>query len=363
MRNLGIHAVGLCVLAALLGACSSDTQPPTSASSIVDASGSVVALPGDGVKLTSCTVKAGEIDLTPIWSGQPAGFAVAVIRDGKEIYRTPPAAEGETGEGAFSDVSVDIGTNYSYSVVAIGPGGTPGASTECGSAELVSDGPALRCSVSLSDSGLPEVRWENALVVQAVAVRRDGIEIATGATSPFIDETGAPQTAASYSILATDTTGQGRPAVSVECGSVAPTGGEDGSLDLAVAMERSNSFPSPYQYVVLAPVCPGCSGTAELYLVPSTDVPTAHVVDRVWIDGSQSSERGAVWMVDPLTVPALLLEALRAGRQVVYEIDQGTGLVRSWTIDGSGANYQCLEVDTRPIDMRASRCEANLFPG
>ncbi len=318
---------------------------------------------GDLRPLSGCVVRASAIDLTPVWNGQQVGAVIAVSRDGVEIFRTDPISAEDGAQGAFGDVGVEVGATYAYSVQAVADDGTMSEPTSCGSGQLLAPETELSCGVRLSDAGLPEITWDAGLVVQSIAILRDGVEIATGVGSPFVDE-GAPiGQAAVYSVVATDTSDQGRAPVTVECGDVTADIQQASSVDLAVAVDRSLTYLSPFQYVTLTPVCPGCTGTVELYLVPSITDSAIHEVDQVWVNGAPSADRSPNYMVDPLTVASMLVEAEANGQAVVYEVDQATGLVKSWTIDGVGARYQCLEIDTRAIDMRSTRCELNLFIG
>ncbi len=312
--------------------------------------------------LTGCVVQASDVSLTPVWRGQNPGMAVVIRRDGAVVYTTDPAPAQPNEEGAFSDVGVKVGVTYNYEVQAVAPDGTETESVSCGAGRLLTPAADLTCGVRISDEGLPEISWDASTIGLSFAVFRDGREIASGATPPFIDQGAPVEVGSEYSITASDSTDQGRPAQSAVCGSATPTLAETGgSLDLAVALDQARSFPSPYQYVVLTPICAGCTGDVELYLKPSPEDPIVHTVAQVWRNGVPAELGNDVWMIDPLVVPSLLVDAQRSGSDITYDIDLGTGLVRSWTIDGVGASYTCLEVDTRPIDLRSTRCEANLL--
>lgn len=314
--------------------------------------------------VAGCQVQAGELDLTPVWAGQNPGLAVIVSRDSEEIFTTQPAARAASGNGAFSDIDVQVGETYAYSVVAVDLDGNRSEAVPCGSGQLLAQSSEVACGVRISDAGFPEVSWQGVLLVQQVSVLRDGTEIDADVPSPFVDSSAPVEGSSTYSIVVSDSTDQGRETQTIDCGEVTPNVTDiGGTTELAGAIAASDNFPSPFQYVTLEPICPGCSGSAELYLTPGDVDPTVHETDLVWISGSPSNDRGEPWMIDPLTVADTLNDAQRNGSTITYDIDRDTGLIRSWTIDGVGARYECLEVDTRPIDMRTERCASNLFTG
>ena len=314
--------------------------------------------------VAGCQVQAGELDLTPVWAGQNQGLAVVVSRDGVELFTTEPATRAATGNGAFSDVDVQLGETYAYSVVTVDLDGNRSEAVPCGSGQLLAQRSDVACGVRISDAGFPEVSWEGVLLVQEVAVLRDGSEVDADVTSPFVDSSAPSDGSSSYSIVVADSTDQGRETQTIDCGEVTlDVADVGGASELANAIAASDNFPSPFQYVVLEPICPDCSGTAELYLTPGDADPTVHETDQVWFDGTPSNDRGERWMIDPLIVAETLEEAQQNGSTITYDIDRDTGLIRSWTIDGVGARYECFEVDTRPIDMRTERCTSNLFTG
>lgn len=333
----------------------------------VDASGDADLPDPSEIELApvaGCQVRAGELDLTPVWAGQNPGLAVVVSRDGEELFTTQPASREASGNGAFSDVDVQLGETYVYSVLAVDLDGNRSEAVPCGSGKLLAQRSDVACGVRISDAGFPEISWEGVLLVQEVAVLRDGTEVDADVTSPFVDGSAPTDGPSTYSIVVADSTDQGRETQAIDCGDVTPNVADVGGVtELASAIAASDNFPSPYQYVILEPICPDCSGTAELYLTPGDVDPTVHETEQVWIGGSPSNDRGELWMIDPLIVADALNEAQRNGSTITYDIDRDTGLIRSWTIDGVGARYECLEVDTRPIDMRTERCASNLFTG
>ncbi len=372
----GVVSLSLVLLAACGGDGGSDadgsvTTATTTTDGDLEANGSEVEAIDDDevidaelVPVSGCVVSASEIDLTPVWKGQAPGLAVIVSRDDQPIYTTQPAAADSTGEGAFGDVEVEIGVAYRYSIETVDRDGNRSESVPCGSGQLLAQSSDVACGVRVSDAGLPEVSWEGVLLVQQVAVLRNGDEVGTDATTPFVDINAPVGAASSYSIVVSDSTDQGREEQTIDCGDAAPNVADaGGTVDLAGAIEASNNFLSPFQYVQLEPICPDCASTAELYLVPSSADPTIHAVDKVWIGGTESNDRDEPWMIDPLTVAEVLGEAQRSGSNVTYTIDFDTGLVREWTIDGVGARYLCFEVDTAPLEARSRDCGANIFTG
>ncbi len=362
-------SLSLTFLAACGGSGSSDSSENTDSSvttladTELEATGedaeSAAAVDAELTPISGCFVKASELDLTPVWAGQLPGLAAVVSRDGEEIYTTAAASADSSGNDAFSDVDVELGRSYAYSIQTIDADGNLSEPVACGSGQLLAQSSEIACGIRVSDAGLPEISWQGVLLVQEVAVLRDGTEIDADVNSPFVDTRAPADASSSYSIVVTDATDQGRESQTIECGTATPNVADAaGSFDLAGAIESASNFLSPFQFVVLEPLCSGCSGTVELYLVPGD---TDHVVDQVWIGGSASSERGELWMIDPLAVATRLADAERSGSVVTYDIDIDTGLVRSWTIDGVGARYECFEVDTRPLDMRTRECTANIF--
>lgn len=145
----------------------------------------------------------------------------------------------------------------------------------------------------------------------------------------------------------------------------APVEPEPGALaELEQAGRSSVEVSGPYAYVTLIPVCEGCGDGvgAQLYLIPSDEDPLVRTLDSLWVDGEPSEPRAEdLWAIDPARVPDRLIRAIGEGRDVRWEIDPITLMVRSWSIDGVGATYSCYQIDTASIERRDKDCYGGLL--
>lgn len=327
---------------------------------------------------TSCSVVSDGFALTTVWEAGDPSAPVAVLRDGVEIHLAAPTAVGaETNEllnarkaehgepttdkpaddalaveGGFADLTAEANQTHEYSVQSVGADGNRSDPIDCGEGMLDASGVEVSCSVEVDEFGWPVVRWQATGAVRVV-VNRDGSALEPDAvtfSSPHTDRSAPADQQLAYTLTlpGSDT---------IECGQVTLDELPIGSSDLqAAATDNANNYQGPFQYVTFEPICATCENqTVELYLVPDPGSPARHVVETVWVDGVETTFPGP-WLVDPLLVASLLLEAEENGQPTDYSIDPATGIIEQWTIGGEGAMLLCLEVDTRPIEMRDDRC-------
>ena len=271
------------------------------------------------------------------------------------------AVDGATGlpaGGAYADPTAEAGSVYRYSVQTIAADGDRSEPAPCGEGRLPDDGIGMSCNVTVDEFGWPVVRWEVEGSVR-VLVLRDGILLepeSTTFSSPYVDRSAPVGQISAYRVELPEGDG-------VSCGSAEVRSPPEGSPVLQqAATDNVADYPGPFQYVTLEPVCTTCDGqVVELYLVPDPAEVARHQVEKVWMDGVEITTSG-VWALDPLFVAHELLSAEAAGAAIEWTIDGPTGLVREWSIGGEGAQLVCIEVDTRPIDLRDERCgRANLL--
>lgn len=327
---------------------------------------------------TSCSAVADGFAITTVWEAADPTAPVAVLRDGVEIHLSPATAisvetnellnarKAEHGEPTadvpaddplevevgFADLTAEADKTHQYSVQAVGTDGNRSDLIDCGEATLDASDVEVSCSVEVDGFGWPVIRWQTTGAVRVV-VNRDGAALEPDAvtfSSPHTDQSAPANQALVYTLVV-----PGRDAI--ECGQVTLDELPSGSSELqAVATDNANTYQGPFQYVTLEPICETCEKqTVELYLVPDPGSPARHVVETVWVDGVESSFPGP-WLVDPLLVANLLLEAEENGQEIAYEVDPATGIITQWTVAGEGAVLLCIEVDTAPIDLRDDRC-------
>ena len=147
----------------------------------------------------------------------------------------------------------------------------------------------------------------------------------------------------------------------------ATTAGADlGSADLEAALVagQSEDLKLPFLYITADQDCDGCAETVSLYYVPGPEKASDLVFDAAFVDGA-AVELGAVDSTlrdgDPRLIAERLAAADAAGTLDNYSIDSVSGLVTSWTIDGDTVSLRCLQVDTRPRDLRSEVCRDSLI--
>ncbi len=145
------------------------------------------------------------------------------------------------------------------------------------------------------------------------------------------------------------------------------TAGPDlGSADLEAALiaGQAEDLKLPFLYITADQDCQGCAETVSLYYVPGPEKASDLVFSSAFVSGA-AVELGAVDSTlsdgDPRLVAERLAEADAAGTLDNFSIDPVSGLVTSWTIDGDTVTLRCLQVDTRPIDLRSEVCRDSLI--
>ncbi len=263
---------------------------------------------------------------------------------------TPPTNPTEPAppQGAFSDfgaLGTPAGTVRTYELRLTAAGG--GRTVACGSAAIPAQLPVPPCTLSLF-AGHPQIELAHndgdpPYFPDVLTIYRDGEVITLGNQwGPPFDVTAEPGSTHHYEVEIRDRT-QGRPPVSVDCGSItAATPASDADILRAGA--------EVFDRVMLGPF---------LYAAAEID---GQRVDLVMQSTGAGFDFAPGWRaeesVDPYTVHRQLLDAMEAGRAVTFEIDPPTGLPRRWTIDGVTRAYTCVNVDITPPDLRAgTRCD------
>lgn len=135
-----------------------------------------------------------------------------------------------------------------------------------------------------------------------------------------------------------------------------------GSGDLAAALEAStgNAFSLPFMYLSVEQDCEGCADSMSLYYVPSEAKPSILTLAGAFIDGVEQADFSQVAPSLQAGDPRWIAEQLD-GTDATFGIDARSGAITSWTLDGAAVTIRCLQVDTRPIDMRSELCENSVI--
>lgn len=156
--------------------------------------------------------------------------------------------------------------------------------------------------------------------------------------------------------------GDDRPPSTVTIPAGVPAADAD-ALREAALKGNDIEFVSPYIYLTVEQECAGCAETVSLYYTPDADDISRHAFAKAFVDGSEQGSatvHPTLLGVDPLFVAESLLGFISAGDQVTYSIDPVSGLVTTWTVNGERASIRCLQIDTRPIDMRSELCSGSI---
>lgn len=137
---------------------------------------------------------------------------------------------------------------------------------------------------------------------------------------------------------------------------------DDPALAAAYEAGRSGDLGLPFLYITADQDCDGCAETVSLYYVPSEEKASVLVLAAAYEDGTEIDTAA----VDPTLLvrdPRFIAEQLAAAgaTEADYSIDVVSGLVTSWTIDGNTVTLRCLQVDTRPVDLRSEVCRDSLI--
>lgn len=134
------------------------------------------------------------------------------------------------------------------------------------------------------------------------------------------------------------------------------------SAELAAAFEAAEGdlFRLPYMYLTVDQDCDGCAETMSLYYVPSEEKASILTLATAYIDGVAQSDFSAVDPSLQAGDPRRIAEQI-SGTDADYSIDPVSGAITSWTIDGDTVTMRCLQVDTRPVDMRTELCENSVI--
>lgn len=137
---------------------------------------------------------------------------------------------------------------------------------------------------------------------------------------------------------------------------------DDAELAAALEAGQSELLGLPFMYVTAEQDCDGCAERVSLYYVPGPVRASVLVLDRAFVDGGEVD----LGEVDPTLIedPRLVAEQLvaaAASTDVAYSIDPVSGLITRWTVGGDTVTLRCLQVDTRPIDLRSEVCRDSLI--
>lgn len=137
-----------------------------------------------------------------------------------------------------------------------------------------------------------------------------------------------------------------------------------GDLAAALAAGQDIQFSLPFLYLTVDQSCDGCAETVSLYYVPGPIKASILALESAFVDGSEvplSEVDPILQEGDPRLVAELLAEAETSGSLDSYSIDPISGLVTSWIVDGDEVTLRCLQVDTRPIELRSELCRDSLI--
>lgn len=136
---------------------------------------------------------------------------------------------------------------------------------------------------------------------------------------------------------------------------------DDAELAAAFAASTGDRFSLPFMYITADQDCDGCAQTISLYYVPSEAKPSILTLQTAYVDGVAQADFAAVDPVLSSIDPRRVAELIGASAGSSYGIDPVSGAVTSWTIDGNSVSLRCLQVDTRPVDMRTELCENSII--
>lgn len=128
----------------------------------------------------------------------------------------------------------------------------------------------------------------------------------------------------------------------------------------ALAVGTSDSFSLPFMYVTVEQDCDGCAPNMSLYYVPGEEKASILMLETAYIDGVAQSDFSAVDPVLQAGDPRRVAEQL-TGTDATFGIDARSGAISSWSLNGNSVTMRCLQVDTRPVDMRTELCENSLI--
>ncbi len=139
-----------------------------------------------------------------------------------------------------------------------------------------------------------------------------------------------------------------------------------GSADLAAALAAGQDiqFSLPFLYLTVDQSCSGCAETVSLYYVPGAVTPSILSLETAFVDGSEvplTEVDPILQEGDPRLVAELLADADAQGTLDSFSIDPVSGLVTSWVVDGNEITLRCLQVDTRPLELRSEVCRDSLI--
>ena len=135
-----------------------------------------------------------------------------------------------------------------------------------------------------------------------------------------------------------------------------------GSAELTAAFEAATGdrFSLPFMYLTVDQDCDGCAETMSLYYVPSEEKASILTLSIAYVDGVAETDFSAVDPSLQAGDPRRIAEQL-SDTDAEFRVDPVSGAVTSWTIDGNTVTMRCLQVDTRPVDMRSELCENSVI--
>lgn len=139
---------------------------------------------------------------------------------------------------------------------------------------------------------------------------------------------------------------------------------DDAALAAALLAGQDDALLLPFLYVTAEQDCDGCAPTVSLYYVPGAEKASILELGGAFVEGSPVDNSQVDPILaggDPRLVAEELAAAISASADVDYGIDPVSGLVTSWTVDGNTVTLRCLQVDTRPIELRSEVCRDSLI--
>ncbi len=260
------------------------------------------------------------------------------------------------------------GILLSNAIVAIAPGGGPGDQFDVSIA--IGDGPRADCGRAGRIATLPEPdeSWFCRASLDGSAARvdystpsflfdqvlRDGEPIVEFTQASPLDPGAIPGQTHTYQLRFT---GDGQPATFMDCGMVTMPPDTPENRILAAEAIFNGLPPGPYLYGTVNVTEPGTVLTFDIAMSVINAAGNGTFDYGVTVFDENRNEvfpllpGGHPGIVPIDDVYGLLLSALDEGRSVEFEFTP-QGVPVRWTIDGRGNDYQCLERDTAPLELR-----------
>lgn len=284
----------------------------------------------------SATSAADGVNVT--WWGLPSDSEIDILGDGQVLIQTAGQAEGVlTLFGAPSEPGNPIKLKART---------TDDTTTlDCGTAGTLINLPVPDCALELV-GGKPQLMIsykDGSAGPLGRTIIRDGepVEANYGGGQNPIDTSATPGSTYEYQIEVSDST-EREPAIG-DCGSITipKTGDEATALTAARDLFTKTAF-GPHAYFTIVSL----GDTQDLYMQADA------TGGRSFVPSLDNSE-----LMDPFTIHTELSEAIAAGKDVAYQLDESSGLPTWWTVDDRTVKLTCFELDTAPPELRLGPCD------